>query len=100
MKQDRCDLVKAIKCRDIELELDHKQVLEMESCIINARRLYQNDIATRLRILDNEGNDVTSQPDDIAIPALLNPLLGGKTRVLESGLMIEPQYGASVHALL
>ena len=44
MKQDWCDLVKAIGCSDVELESEHEQVLEMESCIADSQRLYRNDI--------------------------------------------------------
>ena len=100
MKRDRCDLVKDIACSDVELESEHDEFLEMESCIEYAQRIYWHNIETQLGCLDKEGNNVTSLPEAIAIHDLLNPLLGGKTRVLESGFMIEPQYGAAVDALL
>ena len=78
MKRDWCDLVKAVECSDVELESEHKKVLDMESFIADARRLYRNGIETGLRLLDKEGNNVTSLPEDIAISALIKPLLGAK----------------------
>ena len=79
MKQERHDLVKAVDCNDIELESEHEQVWEMESCIADARRLYHRDILTQLGLTDKDSNDADSLPDAIAIPALLNLLMGGKT---------------------
>ena len=100
MKQDWCDLVKAIEYRDVELESDHKHGLEMDICIADACRLYRHDISTQLVILYKKGKNVISVTDSIAIPDIINPLLGGKTRVLKSGLVTESQYGAAVDALL
>ena len=37
MKRYCCDLVKAIECSDVELDSEHKQVLEMDSCISDYR---------------------------------------------------------------
>ena len=81
IKEYRCDLVKDIDCSNVKLESEHYQFLETESCIDDDQRLYWNDIATQLRIIDKEGNNLSSLPDAIAITVLLNPLLGGKTRV-------------------
>ena len=46
MKQDWCDFVKAIECRDVELESENEKFLNMESCIKDARRLYRHGILT------------------------------------------------------
>ena len=100
IKRDRCNLVKTIECSDVELDSEDEQVLEVDNCIANTHRLYRHNIATRIGIIDKECNNLTSLPDAIAIPALLNPLLGGKTRVLGSGFIAEPQYGAAVDALV
>lgn len=79
MKHERKDLVKAAECSTIGIESEHEQVLEMENCIADACQLCQKDIAMRMGLLDKDGDDVEKLPDVITIPALLNPLMGGKT---------------------
>lgn len=79
MKHKRKDLVKAAECSAVGKESEHKQVIEIKSCIANARQLYQKDISMRMGLLDADGDDVEKLPDVIAIPALLNPLMVKKT---------------------
>ena len=69
------------------MKSEHEQVLEVDSCITDARRLYWYGISTRLGILDKEGKYVTSLPAAISIPALFNPPLGGKN--LRLGVRID-----------
>lgn len=100
MKRERLDLVKSPECSDIDLESKHEQVLEMAPCIARACSLYCKDIATHLGLTEKDGNDADQLPDPISVAANLNPMMGGKTQILEASLMTESQHSAAIDTLL
>ena len=68
----------------------------MEPCIRLFRELYADDMEERCGLVEEIGEPANKLPTILALSALLNPLYGGKRRIVKSGLMTEEQYN---HAL-
>ena len=65
---------------------------EMEPCIELFRELYAKDMAFRCGLVDEEGDAVDHLPTIIGMSCLMNPMYGGETNIVKSGLMTQTQY--------
>jgi hAT family C-terminal dimerisation region len=72
----------------------------MEECIEDFRELYAKDMLERCGVTKNDGTPTEKLPVTIAIAALLNPLYGGQTNIVKSGLMTREQYKHAEHSLI
>ena len=66
--------------------------VDMEQCIQLGRHLYCEDLSARLKLTEKDtGEDKECLADSVTFPALLNPLMGGRKSMVDSGLMTDTQ---------
>jgi hAT family C-terminal dimerisation region len=77
-------------------EVTANPVSPMLECIYDFRRIFADDIELRCKLkfhnMDHIFEDVERLPSDIAISCILHPLVGGKMRLVESGVMTIDQF--------
>lgn len=61
-------------------------------CIRTGRSIYSQELETRLKLIDEDGNDVDKLPRHYGIGAFLNPMYGGKKLASSCKLMTETQW--------